>query len=243
MNIDEVREIAIKILNPIQENEIECKNVDNETIYFYTRSRSGGSLIIGKDMTFLYGNSSIDYNTLLAEYNNGRRSKPINFNENRTIINNTYGFSFIIPNEFEESLNNEENIISVFSNNSNSKEKLIIKLGLDEGTKKTKMDMIINNKNKELYGKLKKININNHLLMYEFLYKESELQNEFILLIYNLNGFLISFNYITDGTCISILYNILNSMNQFDTEYSIKNKESSVNLNIIQNPFIKESIY
>ena len=243
MNIDEVREIAIKILNPIQENEIECKNVDNETIYFYTRSRSGGSLIIGKDMTFLYGNSSIDYNTLLAEYNNGRRSKPINFNENRTIINNTYGFSFIIPNEFEESLNNEENIISVFSNNSNSKEKLIIKLGLDEDIKKTKMDMIINNKNKELYGKLKKININNHSLMYELLYKENELKNEFIMLFYNLNGFLISFNYITDGTSISILYNILNSMNQFDTEYSMKNKESSVNLNIIQNPFIKESIY
>lgn len=243
MNFDEMRKIASRILNVNEENEMEYKNVDNETVYFYTRSRSGSSIIIGKDMTFLYGNSSIDYNTLLTEYSNGRRSKPINFNENKTIINNTYGFSFIIPNEFEESLNNEENIIGIFTNKNNPKERLTIKFGLDENTKKIKMDMIINNKNKELYGKMRKININNHLLMYELLYKENEFQNEFILLVYNLNGFLISFNYVTDGNSMSILYNILNSMNQFDTEYSMKNKESSVNLNIIQNPFIKESIY
>lgn len=237
MNFDEMRKIASRILNVNEETEIEYKKVDNETMYFYTRSRSSGSLVMGKDMTFLYGNSSIDYNTLLAEYNNGRRSKPINFNEYKTIINNTYGFSFIIPDEFEESLSNEENIIGIFTNNNNPKEKLTIKLGLDENIK-IKMDMIYNNKNKELYGKMKKININNHLFLYELLYKENELQNEFVMLIYNLNGFLTSFNYITDGSSMSILYNILNSINQFDTEYSKKNKYTSIDLNTIKNPFI-----
>ena len=69
------------------------------------------------------------------------------------------------------------------------------------------------------------------------MYTIGNLESKNILLIYNLNSFLIAFKHISDKDDYSVLYNILNSINQFDTEYSMANSKELKEVNVGTNSF------
>lgn len=230
MNLEEMKKFACELLKVDDSQTISYKEIDKDTIYFYQNFRGGSSVIISKDGTFLFATSAINFEKHLEEFNNGRRSKPINYLDYNIITNNKYGFSFSIPSYYQEKNVEDENIIYNFVNQNNSNEKLVVKLGKNEEYARLE-SKVINDENK--FDKNKYLNVNNHLLMYTV----GNLDGENILLIYNLNSFLIAFKQTSDRNNYSVLYNILNSINQFDTEYSLKNSKESKEINIGTNPF------
>ena len=229
MKIEEMQNIALKILKTDDPNTIDYKEIDKDTFYFYQNFRGGNAVIISIDGTFLFATSSIGFEKHLEEFNNGRRSKPINHSDYTTITNNKYGFSFSIPSYFIDEKIENENIIYTFVNQNNSNEKLVVELGnnIEHARIESK---VIDDDNK--FKNRKNLNVNNHLLMYSL----GSLDGDKILLIYNLNSCLIAFKHIS-GDDYSILYNILNSINQFDTDYSLENSKRLKEINVGVNPF------
>ena len=230
MKLEEMKKIVCELLKVGDSQLISYKEIDKDTIYFYQNFRGGSSVIISKDGTFLFATSAVSFEKHLEEFKNGRRSKPVNYSEYKTITNDKYGFSFSIPIYFKEENIDEENIIYNFVNQKNSNEKIVVELGKNEEYARLESKMI-NDENK--FEKNKYLNLHNHLLMYTI----GNLESKNILLIYNLNSFLISFKHISDKDDYSILYNILNSINQFDTEYSLENSKELKEVNVGTNPF------
>ena len=230
MNLEEMKKFACQLLKVDDSQTISYKEIDKDKIYFYQNFRGGSSVIISKNGTFLFATSAISFEKHLEEFKNGRRSKPVNYSDYNTITNNKYGFSFSIPSYFKEENIEDENIIYNFVNENNSNEKLVVEVGKNE--EYTRLESkVINDENK--FEKNKYLNVNNHLLMYTI----GNLESKNILLIYNLNSFLIAFKHISDKDDYSVLYNILNSINQFDTEYSMANSKESKEVNVGTNPF------
>lgn len=83
MNIEKITEIANRILTKnkmfSQEDgdKVVVKPIDEEKVYAYieTSKKGFGHMIIGKDLSYLWGTSAISYENLLKEYNSGRRSQ------------------------------------------------------------------------------------------------------------------------------------------------------------------------
>lgn len=74
-----IEELANEILkNSLEENEsIFIKEVEDGIYYacVNTKRRGPGSVIIGKDLSFLFGSSAIGYSKLLENFKNGERTK------------------------------------------------------------------------------------------------------------------------------------------------------------------------
>lgn len=77
--IKKVEELANEIFkNCLEENEsIFIKEVEDGIYYacVNTNRRGPGSVIIGKDLSFLFGSSAIGYSKLLEMYKKGERTK------------------------------------------------------------------------------------------------------------------------------------------------------------------------
>ena len=83
MRIDKEKafELASKILETDSfakedGDKIVLKEIDDEKVYASVKSlkRGFGSMIIGADLTYLWGSSAISYEKLLEEFNKGLRS-------------------------------------------------------------------------------------------------------------------------------------------------------------------------
>ena len=83
MKID--KEAALALANKILQNDsfsheegdkVIVKEIDDEKVYasVKTLKRGFGSMIIGSDLTYLWGSSAISYEKLLEEFNKGTRS-------------------------------------------------------------------------------------------------------------------------------------------------------------------------
>lgn len=75
---DEQLALAIKVLGvrpnsaPIRTERLE----EHGALYAWQDVRGGGAVIVGRDGTYLFANSSIPYDRHLAEFLAGRRSDP-----------------------------------------------------------------------------------------------------------------------------------------------------------------------
>lgn len=69
-------ELAAKLLRiSVEEVEEYGSFLDsNDALYVSIPVKGGGSIIIGKDGTVLFANSSVGYNRHLLEFQNGRRT-------------------------------------------------------------------------------------------------------------------------------------------------------------------------
>ena len=158
MKLEEMKKIVCELLKVGDSQLISYKEIDKDTIYFYQNFRGGSSVIISKDGTFLFATSAVSFEKHLEEFKNGRRSKPVNYSEYKTITNDKYGFSFSIPIYFKEENIDEENIIYNFVNQKNSNEKIVVELGKNEEYARLESKMI-NDENK--FEKNKYLNLHN----------------------------------------------------------------------------------
>lgn len=78
---EKVLELACKILendyfSKKDGDEVVVQEIDDEKFYAYVKSlkRGFGSMIIGSDLTYLWGSSAVSYQKLLEEFNKGNRS-------------------------------------------------------------------------------------------------------------------------------------------------------------------------
>lgn len=77
--MDEVKKVANEILkNQLDEGETIFVKEIEDGIYFAcidTKRRGPGSVIIGEDLSYLWGNSAIGYSKLLDSYKKGERTE------------------------------------------------------------------------------------------------------------------------------------------------------------------------
>lgn len=147
------------------------------------------------------------------------------------ITNNKYGFTISIPSYFKEEDIDVENVIYTFINQYDENEEITVSIGND-GMPDT-FEMIDNDK-KSKFSEIKYLKISNHLLMYKMYIKEKTKT----LLVYNLNGFVITFRHCSSDEDFGILNNILSTIKLFDTEYSIEKLKNKKEFNIGKNPFL-----
>ena len=92
---EKIRNKIYKILSyDLEENEtIEIHKINNDLYYGYvsTNRRGPGSMVIGNDLSYLWGGSFYGMNQLVSEYNSGKRSEDFpeenNINANDQINN------------------------------------------------------------------------------------------------------------------------------------------------------------
>jgi len=147
------------------------------------------------------------------------------------ITNNKYGFTISIPSYFKEEDIDVENVIYTFINQYDENEEITVSIGNDDMPDTIE---IIDNDKKIQFPEIKYLTISNHLLMYQMYIKEKNKT----LLVYNLNGFVITFRHRSSDDDFGILNNILSTIKLFDTEYSIEKSKNKKEFNIGTNPFL-----
>lgn len=159
------------------------------------------------------------------------------------ITNNKYGFTISIPSYFKEEDIDVENVIYTFINQYDENEEITVSIGNDDMPNIFEIlyndDMpdtieIIDNDKKIQFPEIKYLTISNHLLMYQMYIKEKNKT----LLVYNLNGFVITFRHRSGDDDFGILNNILSTIKLFDTECSIEKSKNKKEFNIGTNPFL-----
>lgn len=151
--------------------------------------------------------------------------------EYKIITNNKYGFTISIPSYFKEEETDVENVIYKFINQYDEDEEITVSVGNDD-----MLDIIelLDKDKRSQFSEIKYMKASNHLLLCKMYINEKNKT----LLVYNLNGFVITFKHRSSDENFEILNNILSTIKLFDTEYSIEKSKNKKGFNIETNPFL-----